>query len=280
METGASTLRAPRANESYPPTMLWRFLTSPPLRGTLNMAVDHALLERARQSNEGVIRIYEWSTPTVSLGRNQKAVGQYDAALARAGGVDVVRRLTGGRAVLHGREITYSVTAPCDSDVGLREQYNAINQALLAGLRALGVRADIVERRKRMPSPGGGAAPCFELPAPGEIAVDGAKLVGSAQVRENGAFLQHGSILVHNDQHLLARASLNALPALPSIATLSTLLKRDVATQEFAASLFAVVSRQWDRSATPLNEEETRHLMDAARKAEATYHSPEWTWRR
>ena len=74
--------------------------------------MDVSLLDRARSSGECVMRIYEWSRPTLSLGRNQAARGHYDLERARAAGIDFVRRPTGGRAVLHHRELTYSVTAP------------------------------------------------------------------------------------------------------------------------------------------------------------------------
>src|SRR5687768_14706976 len=92
--------------------MRWRVLLTPPLPGADNMALDEALLERARDSGEAVARVYTWSRPTLSLGRNQTAAGRYDLALAAALGIDVVRRPTGGRAVLHHRELTYAVAAP------------------------------------------------------------------------------------------------------------------------------------------------------------------------
>src|SRR5215210_4848764 len=88
----------------------WRTLVSGPADGVENMAIDDALLDRARGSGECVIRLYEWARPTLSLGRNQAARGQYDLARARELGIDFVRRPTGGRAVLHHREVTYSVT--------------------------------------------------------------------------------------------------------------------------------------------------------------------------
>ena len=264
----------------YPQTMHWRFFRTPPLAGTANMGIDRALMDRARETGEGVVRVYEWRTPTISLGRNQTAIGHYDADLANAAGLDVLRRQTGGRAVLHHREITYAVVAPCDHDESLRMQYNTINEALVRALRTLTVDARIVERTMRMPKPGG--APCFEMPAPGEIAVGDAKLVGSAQLREDGAFLQHGSILVHDDQGLLEHASLRpGLPtALAPVATLHGTLGRDVAAAELADVLFSIVSDSWDKTATPLNKGEMDAVMRVAQDAEVLYLSPEWTWRR
>src|SRR6476620_9212884 len=91
----------------------WRLLLSPPLGGPENMALDEALMGRARRTGESVLRVYAWSRPTLSLGRNQRAVGLYREQALAERGVGVVRRPTGGRALLHHREITYSVTAPC-----------------------------------------------------------------------------------------------------------------------------------------------------------------------
>src|SRR5215207_3150452 len=91
----------------------WRLLLSPPLGGPENMALDEALMARARRTGETVLRVYGWSRPTLSLGRNQRAAGLFDERALAERGVGVVRRPTGGRSLLHHREVTYSVTAPC-----------------------------------------------------------------------------------------------------------------------------------------------------------------------
>src|SRR5688500_13675445 len=106
----------------------WRTLVSPPAGGAANMAVDDALLDRAREAGECVLRLYEWSRPTLSLGRNQTARGHYDLDRARELDVGFVRRQTGGRAVLHHREITYSVTGPAAVLGSLRESYARVNR--------------------------------------------------------------------------------------------------------------------------------------------------------
>src|SRR6185295_2345814 len=123
----------------------WRLLFSPPLSGIDNMALDEALLERARRTGEATLRVYTWAQPTLSLGRNQRARGVYDPMLAAQHGVHIVRRITGGRALLHHREITYSVSAPTHSDVSLAGSYLAINRILLHALRGLGVPAEVAE---------------------------------------------------------------------------------------------------------------------------------------
>src|SRR5262249_12597169 len=159
------------------------------------------------------LRVYAWSAPTLSLGRNQTACGVYDARAARARGVSIVRRLTGGRAVLHHREVTYSVTAPVEDAASLRESYARINRLLLDGLRRPGAAAEAAHPVGGPARPG--FAPCFEAPAVGELVVSGRKLVGSAQVREDGALLQHGSILVEDDQGMLASLSRSPMPPIP-----------------------------------------------------------------
>src|SRR6185437_1409260 len=116
----------------------WRLLLAPPRTGAENMARDTALQARAARSGETVFSIYSWIRPTLSFGRNQPASGLYDLEKIRAAEIDVVRRPTGGRAILHHREVTYSVTAPIDAS-SLRETYARINRILQTGLSQLGV---------------------------------------------------------------------------------------------------------------------------------------------
>jgi lipoate-protein ligase A len=105
------------------------------------MARDSGLLDRARETGESVFSIYSWAQPTLSLGRNQTAKGHYDLHEISRRGVDVVRRPTGGRALLHHREITYSVASPITPGESLTEAYHRINQILVRGLEKLGVDA-------------------------------------------------------------------------------------------------------------------------------------------
>ena len=215
------------------------------------MAIDEALLRRAQRTGETVYRLYSWSPPTVSLGRNQTARGRYDLGLARARGVHFVRRPTGGRAILHHREITYSVAAPVAAFGTLGESYRAINRLLVEALRLHGVAAREAEAPERTPIPG--TTPCFEAPAAGELVAGSGtgarKLVGSAQVREGDAFLQHGSILVDDDQQLLANLATREPSTSP--ATLRELTGREVTVHEFAAGL-AAASSPSRPSSTPL----------------------------
>src|SRR5438046_2064650 len=125
------------------PRRRWRLLVTPPGRGAENMALDEALMDRARSENEWIVRLYSWVSPTVSLGRNQAARGCYDLERIQALRLDVVRRPTGGRAILHDREITYSVTAPVLDAGELLDSYARINELLMRALRSIGVEADV-----------------------------------------------------------------------------------------------------------------------------------------
>lgn len=254
--------------------MRWHLLLSPPLDGADNMAFDAALMARARATGEGVVRVYSWCEPTLSLGRNQHARETYSADRLRAHALPVVRRMTGGRALLHRREITYSVSAPAPAHESLASSYSAINALLLESLHSLGVEARLAPRGERFTPPG--SAPCFERPAPGEVMLDGRKLVGSAQCREDGAMLQHGSILVHDDQEIVAR--LAGIGAVDRAATLFDALGREPAPEEFADALFTAVRRSWDAGAARLTLD---RAFDASRSAaRARFVDDAWTWRR
>src|SRR5439155_15677346 len=103
------------------PQAMWRLFHSAPAGGADNMALDEALMSYARDTGHWVLRVYSWSTPTLSLGRNQAARGGYDLSRLAEQGIAVVRRPTGGRAILHDREVTYSVAGPVDDAGDLRE---------------------------------------------------------------------------------------------------------------------------------------------------------------
>ena len=256
--------------------MHWTLLHTPPLGGAENMALDEALLERAHRSGEAVFRVYTWREPTLSFGRNQTARGIYDESRARGHGVSLVRRLTGGRALLHHHEVTYSVTAPLAIGASLRESYVRINRLLVDGLRRLGVAVDAQVPRERAIAPS--AAPCFERPAAGELVVDGRKLVGSAQWRDEGAMLQHGSILVGDDQPMVATLAGNAIaPPLPA-ATLSAALGRTPDADEVASALFAAVRSLECPRASELTLDST--VEAAMQRALDRYRDDDWTWRR
>ena len=253
----------------------WRLLHSPPLSGAANMAMDHALMERARRTGQKVLRVYSWSVPTLSLGRHQTARGRIDADVARCLGVSLVRRPTGGRALLHHREVTYSVTAPLARDSSVRAWYESINMILLRALRRLGVEAETALVTSATPLPA--SASCFVRPDEGEITVGGRKLVGSALLRQDGALLQHGSILLEDDQpildQLLPHGELRPTPA----ATLRQALGTAPTVDRVADALFSSLEGSGDVDVTPLEPNEV--LLADARLAEQIYGSEAWTFR-
>jgi lipoate-protein ligase A len=240
------------------------------------MAIDEALMERARISGEWTLRVYAWSTPTISLGRNQTARGRYDLDLIQRRGYDVVRRPTGGRAILHDREVTYSVTAPTAAAGELGESYRRINRLLLAALHGLGVGASVATPATRAASPG--MSPCFDEPAAGELVVDGRKLAGSAQWRMEGALLQHGSILLADDQSTLAELAVGGQKQIARPATLTEALGWQPATSDVAAALHDAVRAMEDPAAAPLAIDSDLRARIAA--LVVRYSDDAWTWRR
>ena len=244
------------------------------------MACDVALMERARHTGESVFRVYAWSRPTLSFGRHEAARGRYDAAKIAAEAVEVVRRPTGGRALLHDREVTYSVTAPVNDAESLPASMRRINQWLLCALHRLGVPAVEAEEPRSMRPEG---ASCFALPAPGELTLAGRKLVGSAQVRHAGALLQHGSILLDDDQARIAEFAVGPFRASAPAATLRSALGpdvgyatvRDVLLDVVAAEVSAV--RAADLALSVNNPALAGEPLDASL---AQFRDAAWTWRR
>ena len=256
----------------------WRLLSVPPRVGAENMARDSALQARAARTGETVFAVYSWSRPTLSFGRNQPARELYDQEKMRAADIDVVRRPTGGRAILHHREITYSVTAPAKDAGSLRETYTRINRILQLGLSRLGVFVEVAAPSHRSPTPS--VRPCFEIPGEGELVAGGAKLVGSAQWRENGALLQHGSILVADDQSSLREFSASTIDhgdPFPTPATLHALLGRAPGSEEVAIAMFDAVRELEDPQAFELAEEDIR---SEALERVPHFLDEDWTWRR
>lgn len=182
----------------------WRLLVDGPAAGPWNMGVDEALLASAA-GGAPALRFYAWRGPWLSLGYAQRLAPERRAA-CEAAGVGIVRRSTGGGAVLHGADLTYAVAAPeALLPDGLRATYAAIAGGLVAGLRQLGIAA---ERTPQAPPRGPGRVfDCFAEPAGDEICVRGRKLVGSAQRRAGGLVLQHGSLRLAPDPPAARRAA-------------------------------------------------------------------------
>ncbi len=237
------------------------------------MAVDHALAA-CLGPGEGVLRLYRWASPTASFGRNEPARGRYDLEAAQRARIEFVRRPTGGRAVLHDRELTYAVALPVTSGMSLRAVYQMVNEGLVKALGALGVPAAMASAEGRALSPAAG--PCFRRPSEGEVTVEGRKLVGSAQARIGSAILQHGSLLLGPGQERLADLRGEVEEASDPTCLeeiLDGVPSWDVLVGTVRAGLSEVLSGTWHGAA----------LTDAeraeARALETHYASSEWTWR-
>jgi lipoate-protein ligase A len=162
--------------------------------GVLNMQRDAELLAGHQPGDDPILRLYRWNPPAISIGYNQQ-FSAFDSEVAIADGVDLVRRPTGGRAILHAEELTYSVVGTSPGPLfgdSLHSSYQLINQALLLFLQSLDIQADVSQGESRAEARG---VTCFKSAGRHEISVGGCKLVGSAQRRTGGVFLQHGSIL-------------------------------------------------------------------------------------
>ncbi len=162
-----------------------------------NMAFDEAISEAIRQKlSPPTLRIYQWDRPSISIGYFQK-ISDIDIDYCNKMGYPVVRRLTGGKAILHDSELTYSFSALKDSSLfkgSLLENYIIVSEALILGLKLNGINAKISLKRKRTPIHKNPA--CFKTLSYGEITVNGKKVIGSAQKKFSNAFMQQGSILM------------------------------------------------------------------------------------
>lgn len=246
----------------------WQLLLEPAGRsGAENMAVDAALLAEAGRTGRAFLRLYRFAPPCLSLGRNEPTA-RYDRAEIGRLGIEVVRRPTGGRAVWHEHEVTYAVATPVAAFGGLRRGYRAIQSRLAAALRTLGADAQLAPEGP-VARPTNHLASCFATPVCGEVLVAGRKVIGSAQVREGSAFLQHGSILLAGSQDIVDVASRQAT-VVSEATTLSDVLGRPVSFAEVADAVIAA----WGEDLT------STALCRPLPPSTALFSSPAWTWRR
>jgi lipoate-protein ligase A len=222
----------------------WRLLITDAARGAWNMAVDEAILEHVgRGTALPTLRLYAWEPACLSLGYAQP-YGDVDAIRLNERGWEVVRRPTGGRAILHTNELTYSVVAPLGEPIvagSVLESYGRLAGALLEAVRRLGLGA---EMKGTLPRDQNSANPvCFEIPSSYEITAQGKKLIGSAQARRRGGVLQHGSLPLKGDLARIADVlALGGEPArreagrrlLARATTVESVLGRPVGWQETA----------------------------------------------
>ncbi|MDK7927441.1 MULTISPECIES: lipoate--protein ligase family protein [Staphylococcus] len=183
-------------------TETWNFINSGSHDPFYNMAMDEALLNFvSRGEIDPVIRFYTWDPATLSIGYFQRLKKEIDIEKVREKGYGLVRRQTGGRGVLHDKELTYSVIVPeshPNMPKTVTEAYRVISQGLLEGFKLLGFDAYFAvpkskEEREKLKQPR--SSVCFDAPSWYELVVEGRKIAGSAQTRQKGVILQHGSIL-------------------------------------------------------------------------------------
>ncbi len=276
------------SQDSYSPAT-WRLLITPPLDGATNMAIDEAILY-ALAEGHGIptIRFFQWEPACLSLGYNQHWA-EVDLAAIAAQGYTWTRRATGGKAILHTDEITYSLIIP-QSDPriqgGIVKSYRVLSFGLLRGLEKLGVQAAQAAKEKvaaqRQAAKKGGPV-CFDTPSRYEITWQGKKLIGSAQLRRKKIVLQHGTLPLHGNFNRIIdvlnfsdeeRAAQQAM--LPNrAATLEKALGKVISFDDTAAALRAGFEEQLNLTLQemPLTEAEN----NLAKKLRAgQYANDEW----
>ncbi len=266
----------------------WRLILSDPANGAWNMALDEALLEScAAHTQPTTLRFYSWEPACLSLGYAQPS-SDVDLGELSSHGWDLVRRPTGGRAILHTDELTYSITASVDEPLvegSILESYRRLSQGLLSGLSRLGITALATPKQKGVDH---GAKPvCFESPSDYEITVDGKKIIGSAQARRVGGVLQHGAIPIKGDltrinqvlhftegdlkytanQRLLAHA-----------ATLADILGKELFLSEVRNAFIEGFQKTFNLDLLPSEPDENEKFR-ATTLMKEKYHNDEWTLR-
>jgi len=266
----------------------WRLLITPPAPGAWNMAVDEAILDSiGRSESLPTFRLYAWDPACLSLGHAQP-FADVDTARLHERGWEVVRRATGGRAILHTDELTYSVIGSAEEPLlagGVLESYNRIAQALLLAVKKLELPVEMKAGKtndQATPNP-----VCFEVPSTYEITVGGKKLIGSAQARKKEGVLQHGSLpltgdltricqaLVFEDETARTDASKRLLTRATTVeAALGRAVSWQTATQAFIHAFEAQLGLCFEKG--DLAESEARRAEELVREK---YAHPSWTER-
>jgi len=272
----------------------WRLLDTGPADGFTNMAVDEALLEiLAAEKGPPTLRFYSWAPPALSLGYGQSTAGGIDFRQCAPLGIDVVRRSTGGRAVLHDHEVTYSVVIRADDPqviAGVLASYLTISHALVRGLSYLGITAELMPLRRGVPLPSDDTSPvCFATTSSYEVVVAGRKIIGSAQRRAHNLVMQHGSIPLSHDLDKLRAVFGSAWPGGQSalseqvyqayMTSLQEAGGRVYSYTEVVAALTRGMTEIWQVDLLPGHL--TTSEKDCSAHLRATkYGADSWTWRR
>ncbi len=264
----------------------WRLLVTPASHGAWNMAIDEALLEAVGQDQSlPCLRLYSWTPPCLSIGYAQPCA-DIDRNRLFDLGWDWVRRPTGGRAILHTDELTYSVIAPLDEprvSGGVLESYQRLSNALLVALHSVNIPAVArpISPSVKLNTDG---PVCFEVPSNYEIVVGGKKLIGSAQARRKNSVLQHGTLplwgdltritraLVYPDEQTRRYAASRLLSQATTVeAVLGYLIDWGAATQAFITGFHSALNIQFFQD--DLSDQE---MNQARRLAEEKYMHPSW----
>lgn len=266
----------------------WRLLLTPPARGAWNMALDESILEHiGRGESIPTLRLYAWEPACLSLGHAQP-FADVDTARLKSHGWEVVRRATGGRAILHTDELTYSVIAPLNEsrvEGGILESYNRLAQALLLAVKSLDIPVEMKEGKAdngMTPNP-----VCFEVPSTYEITVNGKKLIGSAQARKKEGMLQHGSLPMAGDLARICQAlvfeneparAIASKRLLERATTVESALGREVSWETAAQAFIYAFEAQLGLKLEggELSDSESRRTDELVREK---YDHPSWTER-
>ncbi|WP_160203675.1 biotin/lipoate A/B protein ligase family protein [Priestia megaterium] len=273
----------------------WRFIDSNNRSPYYNMALDEALLEwHSKGEIPPTIRFYGWNPPTLSIGYFQKAEKEINFDKVKELGLGFVRRPTGGRGVLHDEELTYSVIVSEEypnMPKTVTEAYRVISEGLLEGFRSLGLEAYFAiprseEEKNSLKNPR--SSVCFDAPSWYELVVEGRKIAGSAQTRQKGVILQHGSILLEIDEDKLFsvfnypndRVKERMQRAFRSKAVaINAIAGRKISIEEAKKAFYKGFASSLDIDLEPytLSEEEEAYVEELAR---TKYGSDEWNFKR
>lgn len=255
---------------------MWRLIKDGPGDGALNMATDRAILAACDEGKAPpTLRLYGWKEPTLTVGYSQNSNRDIDLDRCQSLGIPVIDRPTGGRALLHDKELTYSLVAPIPHPQfpsSLRASFKVISGALLFSLDQLGIQnTAMAEVRKT--SANGRSPSCFSSLNHCEIIVNNKKLIGSAQRRKSRSFLQHGSLWMDCDRALMNSLFRFDLPKMRKAnleilarhtVSLNQLLEREVRFDEvelaFCAGFMRALPGEWERGKLSAYEMNLRDL--------------------
>ncbi len=270
----------------------WRLIGLDAGRGDLNMAADEALLERASAGARPTLRVFTWSEPWLSIGCLQQ-ISDVDAAACQRAGIPIVRRASGGTAVLHEHTLAFSLLVPPGHPLAVSdivESYRMLAPPAQLALRSLGISAELVrlEEAQRGRPNGFGSAACFAALSPYELVVGSRKLVGNSQLRRRGAILHHAVMMLDFNPGrfagFLKTGSLDEVRRLSAlldvrIGSLGGVLGRAVSAEQAAAAVEAGFAEAFGvhlvpDGYTPQEAKRTRELVVEK------YANDTWTYRR